>query len=337
MKTQPIVGQQERIDDIPLLIGMLHQMRIAEVLDKHLGRHHLHQGLSSGNLAVGWLAYILSESDHRKSAVEDWAGQRHRTLQTLLGCSLRPHEFSDDRLGILLNRLAGADWQAIEADLFLACFSIYQFPTACVRLDSTTSCGDHSSEPDGLMQLGHSKDHRPDLPQLKIMAAVSQPLAFPLSTTIVPGHRADDQLYWPAIVNVKTILNSVRGSAKYKPLLFCGDRKMASLDTRGRIAKSKDLYLTVLPHTGTTAKLFDSWVDRAVQDEKALVSIWSREAEGEEPERIARGYEFARTLTTAIDGEQRTWSERVQVLQSSCLFDSQKELLEKRLRQAEGK
>jgi len=41
--------------------------------------------------------------------------------------------------------------------------------------------------PDGIMQLGHSKDHRPDLPQLKIMAAVTQPLAFPISTAIVPG------------------------------------------------------------------------------------------------------------------------------------------------------
>ena len=114
MKTQPLVRKQERIDDIPLLIGILRQMRIAEVLDKHLGRHHLHQGLSSGNLAVGWLAYILSQSDHRKSAVQNWASQRHLTLQALLGCFLRSHEFSDDRLGILLDRLARADWQAVS-------------------------------------------------------------------------------------------------------------------------------------------------------------------------------------------------------------------------------
>jgi transposase len=336
MKTQPVIGQQERIDDIPLLIGMMRQMNIAEVLDRHLGRHHLHQGLSCGNLAVGWLAYILSQADHRKSAVQDWASKRQLTLETLFGCPLRPQEFNDDRLGILLDRLSCADWQAIEADLFLACFSVYQFPTDCVRLDSTTSCGYHTSEIDGLMQLGHSKDHRPDLPQLKIMAGVSQPLAFPLSTAIVPGNRADDELYWPAIVNVKAILNPVRGPDKDKPLLFCGDRKMASLDTRGRIAKANDLYLTVLPHTGTTAKLFDSWVDQALQDEKTLTGIWREEAEGEDPQRIARGYEFTRPLTTAIDGKEFTWSERVQVLQSQCLSDSQKELLEKRLRQAEA-
>ena len=104
MDTQPFIGQQERIDDVPLLIGMMGRMKLAEVLDKHLGRHHLHLGLSNGQLAVGWIAYILSQSDHRKYAVQDWAEGLSHTLESLFGCSLRPHEFSDDRLGILRGR-----------------------------------------------------------------------------------------------------------------------------------------------------------------------------------------------------------------------------------------
>jgi transposase len=206
MDTQPLIGQQERIDDMPLLIGLMGRMKLAEVLDKHLGRHHLHRGLSNGQLAVGWIAYILAQSDHRKYAVQDWAEGLRHTLGSLLGCPLRPHEFSDDRLGILLERLAKVDWAAVEADLFHSCFAIYELPSDCVRLDTTTSCGYHASAPDGIMQLGHSKDHRPDLPQLKIMAAVTQPLAFPLSTDVVPGNAADDVLYWPTIVRVKGLI-----------------------------------------------------------------------------------------------------------------------------------
>src|SRR3954453_17581189 len=125
MNAQPIIGQQERIDDIPLLIGMMDRMKLAEVLDKHLGQHHLHQGLSNGQLAVGWIAYILSQSDHRKSAVQEWAQGLSHTLEALFGCPLRPHEFSDDRLSILLDRLARVDWVAVEADLFEACFAVY--------------------------------------------------------------------------------------------------------------------------------------------------------------------------------------------------------------------
>ena len=80
METQPIILKQERIDDVPLLLGMMRRMKIAETLDKHLGHHHLHEGLSNGHLAVGWLAYILSESDHRKSAVQNWATRIPHTL-----------------------------------------------------------------------------------------------------------------------------------------------------------------------------------------------------------------------------------------------------------------
>src|SRR5258708_31538769 len=99
METQPVIVKQERIDDVPLLLGFMRQMKIAEILDKHLGAHHLHQGLSNGNLAVGWIAYILSESDHRKSAVQEWANRLPHTLASFFGTPLRPHELSDDRLG----------------------------------------------------------------------------------------------------------------------------------------------------------------------------------------------------------------------------------------------
>src|SRR3954463_5458840 len=76
MEPQPLIIEQERIDDVPLLLGMMRRMQIAETLDQHLRQHHLHQGLSNGNLALGWIAYLLSESDHRKSAVQEWAHGR---------------------------------------------------------------------------------------------------------------------------------------------------------------------------------------------------------------------------------------------------------------------
>jgi len=50
---------------------------------------------------------------------------------------------------------------------------------------------------DGLFQFGHSKDHRPDLPQLKINQSALDPLGIPLTTTIVSGEKADDPLYIP--------------------------------------------------------------------------------------------------------------------------------------------
>jgi transposase len=331
METQPVIVKQERIDDVPLLLGFMRRIKVAEILDKHLGEHHLHQGLSNGNLALGWMAYILSESDHRKSAVQEWANGLQQTLESFFGMPLRPHEFSDDRLGIVLSNLAATDWDKVESDLFYSCFDVYELPKDCFRVDATASCGYHEITPEGIMQLGHSKDHRPDLPQLKIMAAVTQPLAFPVSTAIVAGNQPDDGLYWPTIVKVKEKVG-VSG------LLFVGDCKMASLENRARIANAGDYYLTPLPNTGDTAKQLGSWIDTALQKEAVgdLQGI-HKPKEGEEPERIGKGYEFTRTLQAKVDDKEVTWKERVQIVQAESQLNCRKEKLEKSLQQAEEK
>ena len=330
MDTQPVIVKQERIDDVPLLLGMMRRMKIAEILDAHLEEHHLHQGLSLGNLAVGWIAYVLSESDHRKSAVQEWANGLEHTLGAFFDSTLRPHEFGDDRLGILLKHLADTDWDSVECDLFHSCFEVYEFPKDVFHVDSTASCGHHEITPDGIMQLGHSKDHRPDLPQLKIMAAVTQPFAFPVSTAIVSGDQADDGLYWPTIVNVK---ETVGGSG----LLFVGDCKMAALDTRARIANAADYYLMPLPNTGDTAKQLGSWIDTALQKEASGQLQRIHKPNQEEAEVIAKGYEFTRTLQAVVDDAAVTWTERVQVVQCLSQLNCRKEKLEKGLRQAEEK
>jgi transposase len=81
----------ERVDDIPLLIGLAQKLHLPEVLDRHLGNHGNHQGLSNGWLATVWLAYILSESDHRKSSVEEWAWAASPDAGTAAGATHSPH------------------------------------------------------------------------------------------------------------------------------------------------------------------------------------------------------------------------------------------------------
>jgi transposase len=75
-----------------------------------------------------------------------------------------------------------------------------------MRIDSTTAKSYVAVTEDGLFQFGHSKEHRPDLPQLKINQAVLDPLGLPLSTTVVSGERADDPLYGPEIRKVQASL-----------------------------------------------------------------------------------------------------------------------------------
>ena len=80
---------------------------------------------------------------------------------------------------------------------------VYDLQPERVRLEDTTASGYWRVTEDGLFQFGHSKDHRPDLPQVKVMLSVLDPLGLPVATDVVPGQRADDPLYLPAIARVR--------------------------------------------------------------------------------------------------------------------------------------
>jgi hypothetical protein len=38
----------ERVDDIPLLVGVMTKLGLSEVIDRTLGEHWLHEGISNG-------------------------------------------------------------------------------------------------------------------------------------------------------------------------------------------------------------------------------------------------------------------------------------------------
>src|SRR3970040_2656630 len=95
----------ERVDDFVLLIEMMVRLGLPEILDRHIPRHWLQEGLSWGWVATIWLAHILSQGDHRKLTVRDWVRQAHNTLERVTGLSIRDTDFTDDRLTIVLREL----------------------------------------------------------------------------------------------------------------------------------------------------------------------------------------------------------------------------------------
>ena len=153
-----------------------------------------------------------------------------------------------------------------------------------VRLDATTSYGYHAINDDGLMQLGHSKDHRPDLPQFKLMAAAAEPTGLFLAGDVHPGNAADDPLYLPLYRRVRALLGQTG-------LLYAGDCKMAALETRAEIAANRDFYLTRLPLTGAVAAQFAAWVEAALTGDQAAQLVAIRV----DDELIGVGYEFERS------------------------------------------
>jgi transposase len=318
----------ERVDDVALLIGQMVQMDLPEVLDQHIPRHWTQRGLSWGWTAVIWLAYVLTEGDHRKVSVEAYVKGMQNTLSHLSGQVIDPLDFSDDRLSHLLKHLSKPTyWHRIERDLNARSIEVYALPQDVIRCDATTVSGDHKVTEEGLLQFGHSKDD-PTRPQIKVMIGSLDPLGIPLSTDVLSGERADDGLYIPVMERIRRGLNK-------SGLLFVGDCKMSALETRTHVAGRQDFYLSPLPLTGATAEAMEAWSTAGMAKGEAgtLERIFHTNDRGQAV-LMAEGYEFER-LCGGQGGEEE-WTERVLVVRSPMHAHQQAAGLEKRLRHAEA-
>jgi transposase len=319
----------ERIDDIPLLFSFLQQMGIQETLDTYANPHGNRQGLSIGWLTTAWLSYIVSESDHRMIEVEPWADEHIETLSALIPQAMDVKDFTDDRLADVLEWFSkDSVWEEVENHLGRRLVQVYDLDQEPTRLDSTTVSVYHDTEGSTLFRHGYSKDHRPDLPQLKVMLGTLDPMGMPLTTLVLPGNEADDGLYIPSIIRARQILGQGRR-------LYVGDAKMSALDTRAFIQAGRDYYLTPLAQTGDIPELM----------EELLKPVWNREqplelvyplADEIKPKAIALGYETTRGQEATLANQQKMeWEERLLVIYSPSLARKARRGLSQRLDNAE--
>jgi transposase len=212
----------ERVDDMPLLLQQMQQMELPALLDTHFPTHGNWYGLSLGWVSTIWLSSILSPGDHRLVHVEPWVANRLFTLQTVTGQDVERLDFTAERLDMVLRRVSDdACWAQFESSLHQHAVRVYDLSTERIHVDSTTASAYPSVSPEGLFQFGHSKDYRPDLPPVKGMQAVLEPLGMPLATEVVSGECAEDPL------DVLCIERGQQRGAR-SGLLFVGTCKMVA-------------------------------------------------------------------------------------------------------------
>jgi transposase len=197
-----------------------------------------------------------------------------------------------------------------------------------VRVDSTTINGYWTVTEEGLFQFGHSKDHRPDLPQLKVMMSALDPLGMPVATQVVSGEKADDKLYIPAIQQVSASLDEYG-------LLYVGDCKMAALATRAFIQYSQDYYLCPLSEVQIPEETLKIYLQPVWSGEQALEIVERKNAEGQ-LEQIAEGYEQELALSAEVNEKAITWRERRLIVRSDQHAHSAEVALHARLAKAQA-
>ena len=326
--TEHLTITSERVDDIPLLLAHMRRMNLPLLLESHFPVHGNRHGLSFGWTATLWLAHILSQADHRMNQVQPWVVQQMDTLQICSGQPVQVLDLTDDRLADVLRILSDDTyWANFERGLTGTLLRVYDLRPTRVRLDSTTVSGYWEVSEDGLFQFGHSKDHRPDLPQLKVMLATLDPLGLPIATDVLSGERADDRLYLPAIARV-------RASLPQRGLLYVGDCKMSALETRAGVQAGGDFYLCPLSAVQVPPVLLDQYLAEAWASGPAL-PVERPQADGT-MERIADGYERSQSLTAVVATWPHTWVERRVLVRSHTQARTAEMALRTRLAHAQA-
>jgi transposase len=299
----------ERVDDIPLLLEQMQRMGLPTLFDTHFPTHGNWTGLSLGWVSTIWLSSILSRGDHRMVHVEPWVAKRLWTLGITTGQAVTRVDFTDDRLEIVLRRLShDARWGAFESALNQHTVRVYDLSAERVHVASTSASAYATVSDGSLFQFGHSKDYRPDLPQVKVMQAVLDPLGMPLATDVVSGERADDPLYMPCI-------ERVQASVDRHGLLYVGDCKMASRETRARLVVPGDFYLCPLPQVQLAEGELDTALEAIWRGEQSLSPVM-REGPKGALEVIAEGDEYAVAMSQQVGEQAQTWTERRLVVRS---------------------
>jgi transposase len=275
----------ELLDDLPLLGCQFADCELSKLLDQYFPDHGHWSGISGGQVAVGWLLYILSEADHRLSHVEDWAFSKLQTLGAILGeDEVRGIDFSDDRLGRLLDRYSEDDtWSAFEQALGSQLLQVYEINkqvdgkiSECqvVRTDSFNA--PQFRDVTELFTHGYSKQRRSDQPFCKVMVSTLDSITLPMAIEIVKGAGPDADHYMTNIKRVQGILTE-------KGNLYVGDSQLGSIGNRYAIHSNEDYYLMPLNRKQCSQEELNSYLEQIDQDVEQLPGIFVETDEVRQP------------------------------------------------------
>lgn len=316
----------EPISDLGLLFYWIEKTGIVSRIDEYYPSHGNWQGPSLGKVLLVFLVYILSESDHRQSLVENWVSLHLHSIRYFLDFpSLEAKHFNDDRIGLLLEKLSEdeswEDFSQAHSKHLLEVFDLSALGST-IRLDSVNAGSFRSAE--GLFRMGFSKQHRSDIPQIKMMMSSLDPLAIPISTHIVAGNKGDDLLYQPTIEQVWKTLPPTG-------LLYVGDSKMGNLSNRSFIVGSENYYLVPLNLIQYSSDLVNQGIEQALAEADSIIDLYGEGVHADKL--VARIFELSpRQVVCKKSG--LSWEERLILNQSPDRAKRQKNQLLDHLEQA---
>jgi transposase len=188
------------LDHCGLIAGICDEMRLVELLDQLLGRHH-QEIISPGQVVKAMILNGLGFVSAPLYLFEKFFVGK--ATEHLLGEGIRPEHLNDDRLGRILDKLYAFGLTEIFVTIALAAARCFEVDLHSLHLDSSSMHVDGNyypstepgAEPEAIhITYGYSRDHRPDLKQFVVDLMCSGDSDIPLYLRVGDGNEADSSM-----------------------------------------------------------------------------------------------------------------------------------------------
>ena len=211
--------------------------------------------------------------------------------------NITAQQLHDDAYARMLDKLASIDCRRMFETICLTMLQHHNLDIVLTHSDTTSVSVEGFYElekevtpEDFNITYGHSKDHRPDLKQLKIGLSTQQE-GLPVSGELLSGNKSD-QVWNPQTVMELSNLLTERG---YEKVVFLADCALISTESLLKLAQQKVQFISRLPETFKLAAELkeaawssDAWENlgqlaTAPTEKSAVYHAWktTREIEGE--------------------------------------------------------
>lgn len=248
--TTPCVSTEEELERIithkigsgPILKHFIERMGIARIIDEMVDTHPNREAITHGEAVAGLVAYLI-QGGKALYRVEQWAYDD--SVADIMFPQYQSSDWTDDRLDDTLDAIYSAGLEGIQGAISANIVSEFGISLNEIHYDTTTVSlyGVYETRDENqavVITYGYSKDHRPDLRQIKVGLAISGDGNVPLISNTHDGNTSDSVIpvsYWKRLKQI----------ADTRDFVFIGDCKLASKSNMLDIAESGGCFLSLSP------------------------------------------------------------------------------------------
>jgi len=305
---------------ISLIAHLCRKLKIGATIDEMVQWKPANTKASPGIMIESLITSIICGRKALWKLEELWKDQDVELLYP----GLSHEHFNDDAYARALDRLAEIPMNNLISEISLNLLSTNKLNINTIHFDTTSKSlqGEYDVEPHGDFKIayGHSKDHRPDLKQIKMGVGLQQDGQIVMGQMLA-GNKSDKAWNPKAAVEMKEFFSK----KDYRNIVFVSDAATVSMDALKLFTKKHIQFISRLPETFSLATQLkeeawqaDNWLEVGELSEKgSTYRVWYEEKELE-----GKKYSFVVVHSSALEQQKEQTLKR--------RFAKEKEALEKK-------